>query len=447
MGTSGSRPRWIVFAGVLALVFVAAAADAQLRLRPFAAGFSLPVGVVQDPTDPSVHVVVEQAGRIRVVQNGIVLAQDFLDLTAVVGCCGERGLLGLVFSPDYATSRRFYVNFTNLIGYTVIARFKRSVANPLVADAASRFDLKWISLGDQPYIPHEPQYGNHNGGQLAFGPDGYLYMGMGDGGSGNDPNNRAQDPASLLGKMLRIDVNVLDSDAHGYRVPADNPFVDNLPVVAKTEIWDFGMRNPWRFSFDIGTGGTGALVIADVGQGAREEIDYEPAGHGGRNYGWRIMEGTLLNINTAPAAFGPLVNPIYEYPHPEGFVVTGGYIYRGAALNPAYRGRYFFADFATARVWSIGLSIDPITGEATVTNLVEHTAELGGPAAIGSISSFGRDADGELYVVQYGGAILKLVPRADARAMWTADFDNDGRPDLLTQSDSGQVLLYLNTGT
>jgi Glucose / Sorbosone dehydrogenase/FG-GAP-like repeat len=318
-----------------------------------------------------------------------------------------------------------------------------------VADPASRFDLKWISLGGQSSIPHEPRYGNHNGGDLAFGTDGYLYIGMGDGGSGNDPNNRAQDPTTLLGKMLRIDVSVPDGNINGYQVPTDNPFVDNMPIAANTEIWDFGMRNPWRFSFDIGPGGTGALLIADVGQGAIEEINYEPAAPlgGGRNYGWRIMEGTRTNITSAPAAFLPLMNPIYEYPHPDGFVVTGGFVYRGAALNPVYRGRYFFADFATARVWSIGLSVNVTTGEAMVANVLEHTQELGGPGAIGAVSSFGRDADGEMYIVQYSGTIMKLVPVVDARAMWTADFNNDGRPDLLTQSASGRVLLALNTGT
>jgi glucose/arabinose dehydrogenase len=440
------RRKWFVFASAALMILVAGPSQAQLRLQPIATSFSVPVGLVQDPTDVSVFFVVEQTGRIRIIQNGVVLPQDFLDLTGAILCCGERGLLGLAVAPDYAVSGRFYVNFTNPPnGDTVIARFKRSVANPLIADPASRFDLRWASITGEPAaIPHIPPYGNHNAGDLAFGPDGYLYIGTGDGGAGNDPHNYAQDPMTLLGKMLRIDVSVPDDDTHGYRVPTDNPFLDNVPIAALPEIWDFGMRNPWRFSFDVGPGGTGALLIADVGQNVREEINYEPAGQGGRNYGWRIREGTRENI-PGVAAFLPLVDPIHEYEHPVGFVVTGGFVYRGVALGPRYQGRYFFADFATARLWSIGLAIDGGTGAATATDLIDHTDELGGPAAIGAISSFGRDSNGELYIVQYGGAIMKIVPQLVVHQV----FRNTSTGDVAAWLMNGLTLLqgaYIYSG-
>jgi glucose/arabinose dehydrogenase len=425
---------------------VAARTEAEIRLQPFVSGLSLPVGMVQDPVNSSVQFVVEQAGRIRVIQDGVVLSPDFLDISGLVGCCGERGLLGLAFPPNAAATRRFYVNYTNQAGHTVIARYKRSVANALIADASTRFDLLWASIGNLPFIPHEPAYGNHNGGDLAFGPDGYLYIGMGDGGSGNDPNHRAQSPNTLLGKMLRIDVSVSDSHPNGYQVPVDNPFLDGNPIVALPEIWDFGMRNPWRFSFDTGNGGTGALIIADVGQGTREEIDYEPAGAGGRNYGWRVREGTTFNVTSLPPAFTPLRDPIHDYDRSVGFVVTGGYTYRGDALSQNFRGRYFFADFGSARLWSLGLNVNPVTGEASMADLLEHTSEVGGPAAIGNVSSFGRDARGELYLVQYSGSIVKLAG-PPIRLVLPGDFNGDGNPDLLTQRQEGVTHYALNGGS
>ncbi len=199
--------------------------------------------------------------------------------------------------------------------------------------------------------------------------------------------------------MLRIDVGVDDSNPAGFRVPPDNPFLDGLPIAALPEIWAFGFRNPWRYSFDnLALGGTGALVVGDVGQGAFEEIDYEPALAGGRNYGWRIREGTHANVGTLPPAFLPLADPILDYSHTVGVSVIGGHVYRGHGLGPAYAGRYFYADL-NGRVWSLGLRVDPATREARVVNQVEHTAELGGAAALGSLVSFGEDAVGELYLV------------------------------------------------
>ncbi|MGH2830193.1 MAG: PQQ-dependent sugar dehydrogenase, partial [Actinomycetota bacterium] len=229
----------------ITIAAVPSAASAQLRTEVYASGVSAPVAFVQDPTNRSVFFVVEQGGRIRVVRDRAVLPQDFLDLRDVVLDGGERGLLGLAFPPDGATSGRFFVNFTDNNGDTVVARFRRSASNPLVADRSTRFDLRWISTGLS--VIGQP-FPNHNGGHLAFGPDGFLYIGTGDGGSGNDPQNHAQTPVSLLGKFLRVDVNVPDSDPNGYRIPPDNPFLDGDPISAYPEIWSFGLRNPWRYT-------------------------------------------------------------------------------------------------------------------------------------------------------------------------------------------------------
>jgi glucose/arabinose dehydrogenase/phenylpyruvate tautomerase PptA (4-oxalocrotonate tautomerase family) len=429
---------------VAALPFAVGSAWAQFRAQAYVSGLASPVGFEQDPADPTVQFVVEQRGVIRVIRNGVLEPTPFLDISGSALFSGEQGLLGLAFPPDTATSRRFYVQFSNPSGATVIARFKRNALNPLVADAASRFDLVW-SPG-QASIPQP--FGNHKGGQLAFGPDGYLYMGLGDGGSGNDPGHRAQDPNSLLGKMLRLDVSVPDTDPKGYAVPADNPFVDGSPIAALGEIWAFGVRNPWRFSFDKpALGGTGALVIADVGQSAWEEINYEPANRGGRNYGWRNREGAHPNVTSLPVAYGPTTDPIFEYSHAEGVSVTGGFVYRGTALGPAPQGRYFFADL-TGRVWSLGLSINPGTGEASATDRLEHTAALAAGAPLGLISSFGQDAQGELYIVSYTlGRVLRIVGSSGPPGP-EPDFTGDGRADLaIHDRQTGDWYLGVSTGT
>ena len=376
-----------------------------IRAVTVVGGLQSPVAFVQDPTDRAVFFAVEQPGRIRVVRNQ-QLEGDFLDIRPAVLWAGEQGLLGLAFAPDYATSGRFFINFTNRNGDTVVARFRR--ATPLLADAASRFDLKW---GPERVPVIAQPFDNHNGGHLAFGPDGLLYIGLGDGGSGNDPQHNAQNPSSLLGKFLRIDVNVSDSHPSGYEVPGDNPFVRGSPVPARPEIWSFGLRNPWRYSFDDpALGGTGALVIADVGQNSWEEVDYEPRGRGGRNYGWRNREGAHANVQSQPPAYQPLVDPIHEYSRSQGQSITGGYVYRGRSLGAALRGRYFFADYVSGRVWSLGLMINGSTGEATAADLIDHTADLGGSSQIGNISSFGVDANGELYLMSHNrGVIWRLV--------------------------------------
>jgi glucose/arabinose dehydrogenase len=381
------------------------AAGAQLRAQVVASGLSHPVAFVPDPYFANVFYIVEQTGLVKVLRNGQVQSTPFADLRGAISTGGERGLLGMAFSPDVFSGRVFF-NFTNTIGDTVIARFVRTAAAPFEVLAASRFDFLWP--GGARFI--EQPFPNHNGGNLTFGPDGYLYIGMGDGGSRNDPFNNAQSPSTLLGKMLRIDINVADDDAAGYRVPADNPFLDGLPIAALGEIWAFGLRNPWRYSFDdVGAGATRALLIADVGQNAREEINYEPFGAGGRNYGWRLREGGVPteDVDLTTPAYAPLVNPVWNYDRDQGQAVTGGYVYRGTALPEAYRGRYFFADFVTSRVWSLGLSLDPASGEATASGLVDHTDELGD---LGGVASFGRDRERELYLLTFTGRVLKIAP-------------------------------------
>jgi len=384
--------------------------EAQLRTQTVVSGLSPLVAAAADPVQPGVIYAVQQNGVVRTVQGSTVLPTPFLDVRTAIAFGGERGLLGMAFAPD-TSGGRVFVNFTNTNGDTVVARFRRSEANPLVVDPASRLDLRWP--GGNRFISQP--FSNHNGGHLAFGSDGYLYIGLGDGGSGNDPNNNAQNPNTLLGKMLRIDVSVADGDAAGYRVPPDNPFLRGVPIAALGEIWAFGLRNPWRYSFDDPVlGGTGALFIGDVGQGAREEIDYAPDGAGGRNYGWRVREGTIATPGVSPAApaFTPLSEPMLDYDRSSGTAVTGGYVYRGRELGNDYVGRYFFADSGSGRLWSVAWQPDADTGRATVTSRVEHTAEVG---RLGAIVSFTEDPSGELYLVIYDGRILKLV--VDRRAI------------------------------
>lgn len=393
--------RFVPLAAASSVLLLACSAKAQIRAEVYASGFSAPIGFIQNPADPTVQVVLEQAGRVRILKDGVTQANDFLDLRASIASGGEQGLLGFAFAPNYATSGRVFVSFTDRQGNSVIARFTRSSSDPLRADPNSRFDLVWPGGRrsiDQPFA-------NHNGGHIAFGPDGFLYFGLGDGGSGDDPMNLAQNPASLLGKMLRLDVNVPASDPEGYDVPPSNPFVGRAGVLP--EIWAIGMRNPWRWSFDNGRNGTNALVIGDVGQNAWEEIDYEPAGAGGRNYGWRNREGAHDNVTNAAPFSQPLSDPIFEYPRSDGRSITGGYVYRGTGLGAAYAGRYFFADFVTSRVWSIALGVNPTTREATASNRIDHSAELG----VGAVSpaSFGVDASGELYLVSYAGVIYRIA--------------------------------------
>ncbi|GAB4282006.1 MAG: PQQ-dependent sugar dehydrogenase [Deferrisomatales bacterium] len=376
----------------------------DLRLdagRVVVAGVTRPVQATHAGDGSGRLFVVEQTGRIRVLREGELAPAPFLDLADRVRCCGEQGLLGLAFHPRYADNGLFYVNYTRKAdGATVVARFSVDPANPDLADPSSQ---KVIFTVEQPF-------GNHNGGQLAFSPrDGFLYIGLGDGGSANDPGNRAQDPGSLLGKLLRLDVD----RAAPYAVPPDNPFVgEGEPL---DEIWALGLRNPWRFSFDRLTGD---LFIGDVGQDAWEEIDLQPAGAGGANFGWRCREGAHDFLFAPECAGRLLVDPIAEYGHDQGNAVTGGFVYRGRA-HPAMAGRYFYADYGTGKVWSLARAAE---GGWSAPEL---ELDLAFP-----ISSFGEDEAGELYLVEYSfsgaGKVRRLVEVGCCEANADADPDLDG---------------------
>ena len=319
---------------VLALAHCAAAAEwPQIAIEERFTGFDRPVQLIHAGDGSGRLFVVEQEGRIKVISAGQVLAEPFLDIASRVSCCGERGLLGLAFPPGYPVSAKVYVNYTDTAGDTVVSRFAVG-SNPNRADPASEEVLLTI---DQPFA-------NHNGGQLAFGPDGYLYIGAGDGGSGGDPNNNAQNPLSLLGKLLRIDVNTGDAS---YRIPPSNPFTASPGH--RPEIWALGLRNPWRFAFDSRTGD---LFIADVGQNSYEEVNVQPASsRGGENYGWRVMEG-LHCFNPDPCDPTGLVLPVVEYDHSLGCSITGGQVYRGARW-PRLDGVYLYGDYCSGRIWGL----------------------------------------------------------------------------------------------
>ena len=344
-----------------------------MRAELVASGFTQPVAFVQDPSDPTVQLVVQQDGRIRVAEERrSCRPTDYLDLRSVVRNSGEQGLLGLAFAPDYATSGRVFVNFINLQTDTVIARFRRSASDPLRADPATRFDLRWP---DGQRVITQP-FANHNGGHLAFGPDGYLYIGMGDGGSATTRCTtrriRSRCSARCCASTSRCPTAIPRATTCRRRTRSSGG------PASSAEIWSFGLRNPWRWSFDDPSrGGTGAMLIGDVGQNAFEEIDYEPAGRGGRNYGWRNREGAHQNVTSLPPFSQPLVDPIFEYGRSDAASRSpaASSIAARCSASPA-RGRYFFADFISGRVWSVQLTIAPGTGEATASDLVEHTGDL-----------------------------------------------------------------------
>lgn len=383
--------RFLAATAAAALLTLGAGASAQESTLPavdvelVADGFFRPL-LVTDARDGSGRMfVVEQGGIIWVLQNGERLETPFIDLSARVSpeanqnFYTERGLLGFAFSPDFAESGRVYVSYTGPDGASVIERYLVSADNPNVAD---------VSTG-QTLLTMQQPYANHNGGHLAFGPDGYLYVGFGDGGSQGDPQNNAQNLNVWLGKLLRLDVS---GDEAGYTIPVDNPFA--IDSDAAPEIWAYGLRNPWRFSFDMTTGD---LYIADVGGSSYEEVNFQPAdAAGGQNYGWKAWEG-LHQTGMLPDP-GNAVAPITEYDHSQGISISGGYVYRGENF-PTLDGIYFYGDFGYGRLWG-AMQMDDGTWVSEALTVLSGR----------SISSFGQDENGEVYVVDYNGAILRLIP-------------------------------------
>jgi glucose/arabinose dehydrogenase len=322
---------------------------------------------------------VGQSGQVhRIVPGESGPPSTWLDIASRVSCCGERGLLGLAFHPDFESNGRFFVDYTDVNGNTVVSEFGLTAEG--TGDPTSE---KVVLTQKQPFS-------NHNGGMVAFGADGYLYIGLGDGGTGGDPQGNGQKLATFLGKILRIDVNSGDP----YAIPADNPFQPGNAQGAQPEIWDWGVRNPWRFSFDRESG---ALFIGDVGQDQTEEIDVEPAGEGGRNYGWNTMEGDHCYGNPKCDSNG-MTPPVVTYNHAFGCSVIGGYVYRGSRF-PDLVGRYLYGDLCSGRLWTLdaqaALAGDPVTPEDFDRVNV-------------SITSFGEDEAGELYMTTGDGAVLSL---------------------------------------
>jgi len=351
--------------------FRAGAVD--LELTGLVDGLEAPL-LVTNASDGSDRLfVVEQVGRIRVVVDGELRPEPYLDLSDRIQAGGEQGLLGLAFHPNFERNGRFFVNYTNTAGTTVVSEFKTRPS----ADQAPDDERTLLTI-EQPYA-------NHNGGHLAFGPDGYLYIATGDGGSGGDPHNNGQRVDTLLGKLLRIDIDRGDP----YGIPRDNPFADGG---GEPEIWAYGLRNPWRFSFD-----QGRIWIADVGQDSLEEVNRRRADEAGVNYGWNVMEGS--DCYGSDCDRSGLVKPVTEYGHDDGCSITGGHVYRGDDF-PDMRGGYFFSDYCSGMIWAF-------PAEATQRqNPIEMVASGM------SISSFGEDEDGELYVTDLGGGrVLRVGER------------------------------------
>mgnify|MGYP001820650689 FL=1 len=350
-----------------------------------ALSFESPVALLQAPGDDSRWFVVEQAGTVRVFDNDPAADTTavFADITPLVSFSGEAGLLGLAFAPDFATSGEVFLSYTGRPGgalTSVVARYRSLDGGRTLDGSTAEVLLEVIQ-----------DFGNHNGGQIAFGPDGLLYLGLGDGGSGNDPNNRAQDTTNLLGAMLRIDVD----SGSPYGIPPDNPFAGNAPCTQGfggapcPEIFAWGLRNPWRWSFDRETG---RLWAGDVGQSDREEIDVVRRG---RNYGWRIREGARCHDNVQPDCDPTgLTDPFWDYGRSQGRSVTGGYVYRGDEVA-ALVGAYVFGDFVSGRIWAIPTDGSGPAAELTASGLL--------------IAAFGEDAAGEIYVVDYRGGLYRLV--------------------------------------
>jgi glucose/arabinose dehydrogenase len=346
------------------------------QLQQVTTGLQKPLALSHAPGDAMRQFVLEQDGRVLLIKAGTVAEHPFADLRSVVSTGRERGLLGLAFDPNFDVNGRVFVHYTGQRGETVIAQYRVDPAN---ADRLDHESARIILSVDQP----SP---NHNGGPLVFGPDGFLYLGLGEGTAGGDPMNNGQNLNVLLGKVLRLDV----SQGDGYQIPADNPFVGQA---GRGEIWAYGLRNPWRVSFDRATGD---MWIADVGESQVEEINLQPAGsRGGENYGWRIFEGT--RVNDANQTIANHTPPAHEYTRQEGgCAVIGGYVYRGETV-PSLVGTYLFGDYCSGQVWGLRR-----VGDAWERRDLMKTSFR--------ISNFGQDVDGELYVIDYAGGLYKLVP-------------------------------------
>ncbi|WP_454773356.1 PQQ-dependent sugar dehydrogenase [Janthinobacterium tructae] len=365
-----------------ASVTYAATAPLALALQEVASGLSAPIFLTAPPGDSRLFIL-ERPGRIRVLQNGNLLATPFLDISPLTTTSGERGLLSMAFHPQYASNGYFFIYYTNLAGDIVIERQQVSAGNANVADPLSALTILTI--------PH-PTFSNHYGGLLSFGPDGYLYAGTGDGGSAGDPSGNAQNTSVLLGKLLRLDVNA-STVAQPYVIPPGNPF-SGTPG-ARGEIWAYGLRNPWRYAFDIPAQ---LLYIADVGQANWEEVDVRPVGQAGNNYGWNIMEG-LHCYNSSSCNQAGLVLPAIEYAHDTagGCSITGGYVYRGTAL-PELAGQYLYSDYCSGwlKSFSYGNGTPSAVTDWGITN-------------VGNILSFGQDAQNELYMLSGTGKVYRIV--------------------------------------
>jgi len=378
----------LLFIGLLAVLVgpVASAGQPVLELQLVTSQLDRPVVITHAGDGSGRLFIAEQDGVIRIVDaGGNLLALPFLDISGQTSCCSERGLLGIAFHPDFQTNGLFFVHYSDNAGDTMISRFSVSAGNPNLADIASEVELLAVS---QPYP-------NHNGGQIAFGPDGYLYIGLGDGGSSGDPQDRAQNLGLLLGKILRIDIDNQDPGLE-YAIPPSNPFV-GVSGVAE-EIWAYGLRNPWRFSFDRQTGD---LFIGDVGQNLWEEIDFQPVSSpGGENWGWRCYEGNVVYNSAGCGPVGDYDFPILTYDHGLGCSVSGGYRYRGARFSNLY-GLYVYGDYCSGRIW--GATHDGGSGWSE-TELLDVSFFL---------STFGENEDGELFVAELSsfpnGAVYLIV--------------------------------------
>ena len=357
-------------------VSVVEGSSRSLAVETFAEGFAQPTSITHAGDGSGRLFVTERSGLIKVIEDGAVVEEPFLDVSDLVTTGGgEQGLLGLAFHPEYAGNGQFFVNYTDTGGDTVVARY-------LVSEDPNRVDPDSAAA----VITVEQTFANHNGGQLKFGPDGYLYVGMGDGGSGGDPRGDGQNLATLLGAMLRLDVDTQEP----YAVPPDNPFVEDAG--ARDEIWAYGLRNPWRFSFDRETGD---LWIADVGQSHWEEVNLQPAGsEGGDNYGWNIMEGTHCFPPGSECDPTGLTLPVLEYENTRtNCSVTGGYRYRGEEM-PELAGIYFFSDYCSGTLWG---ATEDAGGEWAFETLLETNFR---------VSTFGEDEDGELYIADYASGVI-----------------------------------------